>query len=62
MVKSTEALSDEAFAQIIKALGVQKAAVEQSELMNEVSNPSAQEQVEKNTTAEIIKARYAQKQ
>ena len=62
LVKSTEALSDEAFAQIIKALGVQKAAVEQSELMNEVSNPSAQEQVEKNTTAEIIKARYAQKQ
>lgn len=62
LVKSTADLSDEAFAQIIKALGVQKAAIEQSDLMNEVSSPNAQEPVEKNTTAEIIKARYAQKQ
>lgn len=62
LVKSTAELSDEAFAQIVKALGVQKAAVEQSDLMNEVSNPNASEQVQKNTTAEIIKARYAQKQ
>lgn len=63
LVKSTAELSDEAFAQIVKALGVQKAAVEQSDLMNEVSNPNASvEVVEKNTTAEIIKARYAQKQ
>ena len=63
LVKSTEALSDEAFAQIIKALGVQKAAVEQSDLMTEVSKATAAtEPTEKNTTAEIIKARYAQKQ
>lgn len=62
LVKSTAELSDEDFAQIVKALGVQKAAVEQSDLMNEVSNPNASEQVQKNTTAEIIKARYAQKQ
>ena len=62
LVKSTAGLDDEAFAQIVKALGVQKAAVEQSDLMNEVSNPNASEQVQKNTTAEIIKARYAQKQ
>ena len=63
LVKSTEALNDEAFAQIIKALGVQKAAVEQSYLMTEVSKATAAtEPTEKNTTAEIIKARYAQKQ
>lgn len=63
LVKSTEALNDEAFAQIIKALGVQKAAVEQSDLMTEVSKATAAtEPTEKNTTAEIIKARYAQKQ
>lgn len=63
LVKSTEALNDEAFALIIKALGVQKAAVEQSDLMTEVSKATAAtEPTEKNTTAEIIKARYAQKQ
>ena len=63
LVKSTESLNDEAFAQIIKALGVQKAAVEQSDLMTEVSKATAAtEPTEKNTTAEIIKARYAQKQ
>lgn len=63
LVKSTAELNDEAFAQIVKALGVQKAAVEASDLMNEVSDPNASvEVVEKNTTAEIIKARYAQKQ
>lgn len=63
LVKSTAELNDEAFAQIVKALGVQKAAVEASDLMNEVSDPNASaEVVEKNMTAEIIKARYAQKQ
>ena len=62
LVKSTAELDDEAFAQIVKALGVQKAAVEASDLMNEVSSPNTSERVEKNTTAEIIKARYAQKQ
>lgn len=63
LVKSTAELNDEAFAQIVKALGVQKAAIEASDLMNEVSDPNAStEVVEKNTTAEIIKARYAQKQ
>lgn len=62
LVKSTAELSDEAFAQIVKALGVQKAAVEQSDLMNEVSDPNAGTAQAVNTTAEIIKARYAQKQ
>lgn len=63
LVKSTAELNDEAFAQIVKALGVQKAAIEASDLMKEVSDPNAStEVVEKNTTAEIIKARYAQKQ
>ena len=63
LVKSTEALNDEAFAQIIKALGVQKAAVEQSDLMTEVSKATAAtEPTEKNTTLEIIKARHPEKQ
>lgn len=62
LVKSTAELSDEAFAQIVKAIGVQKAAVEQSELMNQVSDPNAGNAQPVNVTAEIIKARYAQKQ
>jgi hypothetical protein len=61
LVKSTVDLSEEAFAQILKALGVQKAAVESSDLMNEVSSPNAAELGETNTTLEIIKARHAKK-
>ena len=59
LVKSTEALNDEAFEQVLKALGVQKAAVEESGLMEEMSNPNAAEVQEVNKTAEIIKAKYA---
>lgn len=59
LVKSTEALNDEAFAQIVKALSVQKAAIEESDLMNEISNPDAAPAQEINKTQEIIKARYA---
>lgn len=59
LVKSTEALNDEAFEQVLKALGVQKAAVEESGLMTELSNPNAAEVQEVNKTAEIIKAKYA---
>ena len=59
LVKSTETLNDEAFAQIVKALGVQKAAIEESDLMNEISNPDAAPAQEINKTQEIIKARYA---
>lgn len=59
LVKSTETLNDEAFAQIVKALGVQKAAIEESVLMNEISNPDAAPAQEINKTQEIIKARYA---
>ena len=59
LVKSTETLNDEAFAQIVKALGVQKAAIEESGLMNEISNPGAGAAQEINKTQEIIKARYA---
>lgn len=59
LVKSTEALNDEAFEQVLKALGVQKAAVEESGLMSEMSNPNAAEVQEVNKTAEIIKAKYA---
>ena len=62
LVKSTAELSDEAFAQIVKALGVQKAAVEQSDLMTQQSNPDAGNAQPVNVTAEIIKARYAVKQ
>lgn len=62
LVKSTEALSDEGFAEILKALGVQKAAIEQSDLMVQTSDANAGEAQEVNTTAEIIKARYAVKQ
>ena len=59
LVKSTETLNDEAFAQIVKALSVQKAAIEESGLMNEISNPNAGALQEINKTQEIIKARYA---
>ena len=59
LVKSTEALNDEAFEQVLKALGVQKAAVEESGLMDEMSNPNAADVQEVNKTAEIIKAKYA---
>ena len=59
LVKSTETLNDEAFAQIVKALGVQKAAIEESGLMNEISNSGAATAREINKTQEIIKARYA---
>ena len=59
LVKSTETLNDEAFAQIVKALSVQKAAIEESDLMNEISNPDAAPAQEINKTQEIIKARYA---
>ena len=59
LVKSTEALNDEAFAQIVKALSVQKFAIEESGLMNEISNPGAGPRQEINKTQEIIKARYA---
>lgn len=59
LVKSTETLNDEAFAQIVKALSVQKAAIEESGLMNEISNPGAGTVQEINKTQEIIKARYA---
>ena len=59
LVKSTETLNDEAFAQIVKALGVQKAAIEESGLMNEISNPGAAPAQGINKTQEIIKARYA---
>ena len=59
LVKSTETLNDEAFAQIVKALSVQKAAIEESELMNEISNPDAAPAQGINKTQEIIKARYA---
>lgn len=59
LVKSTEALNDEAFEQVLKALGVQKAAVEESGLMDEMSNHNAAEVQEVNKTAEIIKAKYA---
>ena len=59
LVKSTETLNDEAFAQIVKALSVQKAAIEESDLMNEISNPGAAPAQEINKTQEIIKARYA---
>lgn len=61
LVKSTEALSDEAFAEIVKALKSQKEAVEQSDLMKQVSDPNAEApQVEEATTA-ILKAKYAAK-
>ena len=59
LVKSTETLNDEAFAQIVKALSVQKAAIEESDLMKETSNPGAAPAQEINKTQEIIKARYA---
>ena len=59
LVKSTETLNDEAFAQIVKALSVQKAAIEESGLMNEISNPDAASAPKINKTQEIIKARYA---
>lgn len=60
LVKSTETLDDGAFEAVLKALGVQKAAIEQSDLMNEISDSNAVPVQEINKTAEIIKARYTQ--
>ena len=61
LVKSTSELNDEAFAEIVKALKAQKEAVEQSDLMKQVSDPNAEApQVEEATTA-ILKAKYAAK-
>ena len=62
LVKSTAELNDEAFAQIVKALGVQKAAIEASDLMNEKSDPNAATAEPVNKTLEIIKQRNAQNQ
>lgn len=59
IAKATEHLDDEAFALILKAMGVQKAAVAESDLMKEVSNPDAVAVAPVDRTAEIIKARNA---
>lgn len=56
IVKATEGLGDEAFAQVLKALGAQKNAVEESVLMQEMSNPEASV-APVDRTAEILKAR-----
>lgn len=62
LVKSTEGLNDEAFASILKALGGQKAAVVESDLMKQVSDPAAEPIQEESKTAQILKAKYAPKQ
>lgn len=62
LVKSTEGLNDEAFASILKALSGQKAAVVESDLMKQVSDPAAEPVQEESKTAQILKAKYATKQ
>lgn len=57
IVKATEGLSDDAFAQVLKAFGSQKTAVEQSVLMQEMSSPEAVAVTPVDRTAEILKAR-----
>lgn len=62
LVKSTEALGDEAFAAILKALGAQKGAVQESDLMKQASSqdaPAVGDQPEESLTAQLLKAKYA---
>lgn len=64
IVKSTQALNDEAFAVILKGYNVQKSAVEASELMTEMSDPNASSEkpVEESRTMQLLKAKYAAQQ
>jgi hypothetical protein len=64
LVKSTESLSDESFAEIVKALNAQKAVIEKSDLMTEMNDPEANTDgpAEVNNTMEIIKAKFPKAQ
>lgn len=61
IAKATAGLDDDAFALVLKALGAQHKAVEESELMQEMSNPDAGVNKPVDRTAEILKAKYPQK-
>ena len=61
IAKATAGLDDEAFALVLKALGAQHSAVEESVLMQEMSNPDAGVNKPVDRTAEILKAKYPQK-
>ncbi len=61
LVKATASLSDEEFAVLTKSLGLKHQALAESDLMSQKSDPGAKSVEETNTTAEIIKARYATK-
>lgn len=63
VLKALEAVSEEAFAAVVAGYAVQKAAVDNSDMMSEtgVAGTGAADPVEVDRTAEILKAKYAPK-
>lgn len=59
LVKSTASLDDAAFGAVIAAMSLQKAAVQESDLMKELSNPDAKAVTPVNTTEELLKAQFS---
>lgn len=60
IVKATAGLDDAAFATVLAAMSVQKAALAASDLMTEMSNPDALAVTPVNKTEEILKSKFAQ--
>lgn len=63
VLKALEGVAEEAFAAVVAGYAVQKAAVDNSEMMSEtgVAGTGAADPVEVDRTAEILKAKYAPK-
>lgn len=63
VLKALEAVTEEAFTAVVAGYAVQKAAVDNSDLMSEtgVAGTGAADPVEVDRTAEILKAKYAPK-
>lgn len=63
VLKALEAVAEEAFAAVVAGYAVQKAAVDNSDLMSEtgVAGTGTTDAVEVDRTAEILKAKYAPK-
>lgn len=63
LLKSLEAVSDDAFAVIMKSMKAKEEKLEESDLFVQKSkNVEVEEPVQENATAAILKAKYAQKQ
>jgi hypothetical protein len=63
VLKALEAVAEEAFAAVVAGYAVQKAAVDNSEMMSEtgVAGTGTADAPEVDRTAEILKAKYAPK-